>query len=81
MLKIRLQSPRQLTLAANDRIVADRRNQHDFHMNVPAAERVSGIGTVWRNRSAFPFEKSQTKFVKMRDMISGDPSSTLERLF
>jgi hypothetical protein len=45
MLKIRFQSPRQLTLMADDRIVADRCNQHDFHIEVPAAERASGTGT------------------------------------
>jgi acyl dehydratase len=42
MLKIRPQSPRQLTLAANDQIVANRCDQHHFHVDVRAAERVTG---------------------------------------
>jgi hypothetical protein len=67
MLKIRLQSPWQLPLTANDRIVADRSDQHDFHIDVRAAERVTGI--LWRNRSPFPFGKSQKKLVKRHDMI------------
>jgi len=67
MLKIRLQSPWQLTFSANDQIVADRRDQHDFHIDVLAAERVTEIP--WRNRSAFEFGKSQKSFVKRHDMI------------
>ena len=35
MLQIRLQTPRQLTITANDQVLTDRCDQHDFHNGAP----------------------------------------------
>ena len=69
VLEIGFQPPRQLTFTTNDRILANRCNQHDLHGSVPVAKRISGTGVQRLKRLAASRGKSQTKFFKKHGMI------------
>src|SRR5258708_17348207 len=64
MLQVGLQSPRQLTIAADDEVVPDRCNQDDFHYDVFPRERTAAPARV-----VISTENSKGKWAKWQSIV------------
>src|SRR5262245_53612978 len=78
MLEIRFKTPREVSLTPYDRIVADRRNEHNFHDAVSLRGKSIGHRRKWSDGRS---EKSRRKYEKRFGITRRALNHCIERLF